>query len=679
MNLEDAQQRILALREEIRQRNYEYFVLDQSNISEAVRDSLKKELIALEKEFPQLITTDSPTQRVGSALSGRFQKIKHLTAKKSLQDVFSETEISQWSERAKKILPNHQFKYICELKIDGLNITLHYQQGQLIRAITRGNGKEGEDVTHTVKTIESIPLKLQQPLDIEVSGEVFISNSTFNDINNQQRQADKPEFVNSRNAAAGTIRQLDPNVAASRKLEIFIYSLGKNNLPNEPKTHQERLQLLNDIGFRTNPHSQLCTSLQEVFNFCQHWTTDRNNLDYQIDGIVIKVNDATAQKDLGYTAKYPRYAAAFKFPAEQATSKIEDIIISVGRTGALTPVAVLTPTFVDGSTVSRATLHNEDEIKRKDIRIGDTVIIQKAGDIIPEVVEVLTGLRTGTEEPFLFPQECPVCSSPVVRPEQEAAYRCSNPNCYAIEKEKICHFVAKGALNIDGLGEKVAVQLLDNGLIANVSDIFTLTAEDFLRLDLFKEKRAQKLTSAIEKAKATTVPRLIFGLGIRYVGEKTAHDFAEYLFHHFQPNPQITPQELLDLTTQLSLEQILNIEGIGAKVGESIYAWSQDIHSQELIAKLTGLGLQLEFEIIERQETLLSGKKCVVTGTLQTMPRQQAKEKIKAAGGKVQSSISSSTDFLICGEKPGSKLKKAQDLGVKVLNETEFIEYLSAK
>lgn len=678
MDQAEAKNRIEKLRDEIRQRNYDYFVLDKSNVSEAVRDSLKRELIQLEQQFPELITPDSPTQRVGSTLSGKFDKIKHLTPKKSLQDVFSEEEIIQWHERLNRILPQAKFDFVCELKIDGLNITLRYVAGKLQKAVTRGNGREGEDVTHTIRTIESIPLQLTEPVDAEISGEVFFTKKAFEQVNKSQESADQEPFVNARNAAAGTVRQLDPQIAADRKLEGFFYSLHKNSLSNPPQTQEEILKTIKSLGLRTEPDFKHCKNIDEVIEFCHSWISKRDNLDYEIDGIVIKVNDLSQQKDLGFTAKYPRYAAAFKFPAEQATAKIEDIIISVGRTGTLTPVAVLTPTLVANTTVSRATLHNEDEINRKDIRIGDTVIIQKAGDIIPEVVEVLPNMRTGSEKKFKFPESCPVCDSPVERVEGVAAYRCTNPNCFAVEQQSFFHFISKTALDIDGLGPKVVTQLLENNLISDIADLFTLEKEDFLSLELFKEKRAQNAIDSIKNSKTTTPSRFIYGLGIRYVGEKTAQDFSDYLRHKFyKSKSQTNPEELLESILKLDLETILNVEGIGEKVGESIHSWFNTQSHQDLLKKLSKVGIVLEFPAVANQNTPFSGKNCVITGTLETMPRQQAKERLKSAGGKIQSSVSAHTDFLICGEKAGSKLKKAQELGVKILYENDFLELIN--
>ncbi len=478
--------RIEKLKDKIRELNYEYFVLDKSEVSEAVRDSLKAELRKLEEEFPDLITTDSPTQRVGSVLDSKFAKVRHLTAKKSLQDAFSEEEVRDWFERISKVIDPEKIHYVCELKIDGLNVTLHYEKGRLVRAITRGDGEEGEDITHTIRTIESVPLTLGKPIDAEVSGEVYLSKADFQKITEDQKRKGGEIFANPRNAAAGSVRQLDPKVAAERNLSAFFYELGKNNLERPPKTQHEVLEFLQELGLRVNREYRYFGSIEDVINFLAVWHEKRDKLGYEIDGIVIKVDDKDQQQALGFTAKAPRFAIAYKFPAAQSTTKILDIHVQVGRTGALTPVAVLQPVKVAGSTISRATLHNEDEIKRKDVRIGDTVIIQKAGDVIPEVVEVLKDLRTGHEHVFHFPKKCPVCGSKAKRKEGESAYRCTNPDCFAQDRERFIHFVA--AFGMDGLGEKIVNQLIENQMVDDPADIFTLTKDDFFESALIQRQ-----------------------------------------------------------------------------------------------------------------------------------------------------------------------------------------------
>lgn len=666
--------RINKLRQKINDLNYKYFVLDETEVEESVRDALKKELIELENAYPEFVTPDSPTQRVGSALSGRFRKIKHKTPKKSLADVFSFEEITEWQTRISKLVSD-PIEFVTELKIDGLNITLQYEKGELITAVTRGNGVEGEDVTHTVKTIESIPLKLREQVDIEVSGEVFMPKESFQKLNELQHKNGLPLFANPRNAAAGSVRQLDPSVSAARNLEMFFYSIDKNSL-GEISSQEETLQTFQNLGLKICSHYKKCKNIGEVIDFCEYWQKHRDDLPFEIDGVVIKVNSFDQQKKMGYTAKAPRYAVAYKFPAIQTTSRILDIILQVGRTGAITPVAIMTPTLVAGSTVSRATLHNEDEIRKKDIRIGDTVIIQKAGDIIPEVVEVLKDLRTGAEIKFEFPKKCPVCESPIEKAEGEAAYRCTNKNCYAIEREQMIHFVSKKGFDIEGFGEKVVIQLLDEGLIQEPPDIFYLQEGDLLTLDLFKEKRAKNLLSAIEKSKNIPLDRFLFSLGIRYLGEQGSYDFAKYLINHFQgDNKNFCITDLLELMNQITLEDIMQIDGVGEKSGQSIYSYFHEQKTTILLEKLQQAGVKLQAENLI-QTGSLSGKSFVLTGTLSTMTRDQAKQLIKSKGGKVHSSITKDTDYLIAGTSAGSKLKKAQELGVEVMDEVTFTTIL---
>lgn len=666
LDRDQAKARIEKLREEIRKRNYEYFVLDQSNVSEAVRDSLKKELIALETEFPEFVAPDSPTQRVGSALSGRFEKVAHKTRKWSLQDAFSEEEVHDWGKRLERLTPGEEMNFVCELKIDGLNVTLWYEKGDLVKAITRGNGKEGEDVTHTIRTIKSVPLKLQEPVDLEVSGEVFMSKASFKKISE--------EFANPRNAAAGAIRQLDPQVAADRELDLFFYAMGENNLKNSPKNQVELFAATKRLGLKANNKFEQKNNIEEVVKFCHTWTEKRHDLPYEIDGIVIKVNDFAARRKMGYTGKAPRYAIAYKFPAEQATSKVLDITIQVGRTGALTPVAHLEPTLVDGSTVSRATLHNEDEIKRKDVQIGDTVIIQKAGDIIPEVVEVLKDLRSGNEKTFTFPKECPICGGPVERPEGEAVTRCVNPECYAITRRSLMHFVSRATMNIDGLGDKIIDQLLGEGLVSDVADIFTLTTKDLLDLELFQEKRAENVITSIETAKEVELQRLLFALGIRHVGEQA----SELVAHHLEQKNSSMWLEVGDIGPvgqSISQEEWAEIEGIGGIVAQSLHEWFHNPKNRELLKKLEMNGLKLKERPESHVEKVFADKTFVLTGTL-SIAREEAKKMIKERGGHVSSSISKKTDYVLAGDNPGSKSDKAEKLDVSVLDEETFRKML---
>jgi len=659
--LHDAAPRIEKLRAKIRELNYQYFVLDESPVSEAVRDSLKRELIELETAFPDLITPDSPTQRVGSVLSGRFAKVQHKSRKWSLKDAFSGEELQEWAERLDRFLPGEVFEFVCELKIDGLNVTVWYEEGKLVKAVTRGNGREGEDITHTIRTIKSLPLVLREPVTMEVSGEVFMPKASFDRI--------KEEFANPRNAAAGTVRQLDPQVAESRDLDIFFYSLGENNLDDPPQSQTGVLETLQRVGLKVNTQFGAVKTIEEVIEFCESWTETRKDQGYEIDGVVVKVDSKAQNQALGYTGKAPRYAIAYKFPAEQATSRVLDIVIQVGRTGALTPVAHLEPTFVDGSTVSRATLHNQDEIERKDVRIGDTVIIQKAGDIIPEVVEVMTDLRTGDEQKFIFPKVCPVCEGMVERPEGEAVARCTNPRCFAIERERLIHFVSKGALNIDGLGEKIIDQLLEAELVADPADFFTLTKDDFLLLELFKEKRAHKVVEAIAAARTTTLPRFLFGLGIRHVGEQSSELIAQYL------GEEQTLIQIGEKARAVTLEEWADIDGIGEIVAQSLYDWFNHDDHQHLLEKLQKNGLIIGAPQNGRISQRLDGKTFVITGTLSTS-RDYFKDLIKRHGGHVSGSVSAKTNYLLAGENAGSKREKATELGVPILEENAFYEMI---
>jgi DNA ligase (NAD+) len=675
MDKVEAKERIEKLREKIKELNYQYFVLDRSEVSEAVRDSLKQELKTLEERFPEFITPDSPTQRVGSVLSARFAKVKHLTPKKSLQDAFSPEEVREWAERIAKLVPGQRIHYVCELKIDGLNLTLHYKNGKYVRALTRGNGVEGEDITHTVRTIEAVPLELSDPVDLEVSGEVYISKAAFQKMNEDQKRQGEELFANPRNAAAGTVRQLDPSITASRNLSVYLYELGQNNLNPQPKSQQQVLEKLQDLGLRVNREYRVYENIEGVLGFLETWQKKRTELPYEIDGVVIKVNDRTQHQIMGFTAKAPRFAVAYKFPAEQAATQVLDILVQVGRTGAITPVAILRPVKVAGSTISRATLHNEDEIRRKDVRIGDTVILQKAGDVIPEVVEVLKDLRIGQEKEFYFPKICPSCGSSIERVEGEAAYRCTNRQCFAQDRERFIHFAS--VLDIDGLGEKVIDQLLENQLVEDPADLFTLTKGDLLQLPLFKDKRAENILNALEKAKNVTLDRLLFALGIRHVGEETAIELAHFIESERDHKPLTIPELILQ-SHHFTPEKLAEIEGFGEKIAEEIFSWFHTERNIEFLKKLDRVGVKLLHDGKERSD-LLQGKSFVITGTLQSMSREQAKELIRNHGGKTQSAVSQNTNFLVCGENPGSKLKEAQKLGVKVMDEKEFLGLVVVK
>ncbi|MFA5351990.1 MAG: NAD-dependent DNA ligase LigA [Candidatus Gracilibacteria bacterium] len=696
MDKRQASERISKLKKWLKEWNQEYFAgSNNPAVSEEARNNLKRELEDLEKQFPEFITPDSPTQRVGIPLSGKLPKLAHKSRKMSLGDVFTFAELQEWEERILKFIPSEKVEYFCELKIDGLNVALWYEKGELTRALTRGDGVVGEDITHAIRTIHSIPLHLKKAISCEVSGEVFMPKAAFEKLNqNLKKQneellsAGKKEiqlFANPRNAAAGSVRQLNPEIAASRDLAMFFYAMGEfraeETKVSQPKTQQELLQLMSDLGLPVSTYHKLVTNLGDAEKLYKTWEKKREELPFDIDGVVVKVNDFSQQTRMGNTAKSPRGMIAYKFPALQVSTVVEAIEIQVGRTGVLTPVAHLRPVAVAGSIVSRATLHNADEIARKDVRVGDTVIIQKAGDIIPEVVSVITELREKHSKKFQFPTHCPICNSLAVKAEGEVALRCSNPSCAAIHQENFIHFVGKSALDIDGLGEKVIEALLEANLIEDAADIFTLTEGDLSQLPLFKEKRVVNLLEAIEKAKKVKLARLIFGLGIRFVGEVSAGDIAKEFQSH-QPSPfglrpagqHFTLSEFLEFAKAKTEAQWSEIEGIGEKVAESLVEWFHSKANQDLLKRLENVGIQLLPEEVAVQK--LGGKIFVVTGTLEKYSRQGIKDMIKKYGGKVASTISANTDFLVAGESAGSKLKKAEELGVRVISEGEFEKLL---
>lgn len=671
MNENEAKTRIELLRKKIWNLNYKYFILDQSEVDESVRDSLKMELIELENQYPKFVTPDSPTQRVGAPLSGRFEKVKHKTPKKSLSDVFSEEGIQEWYQRISK-LTSEKIEFITELKIDGLNITVQYEKGIYTRAITRGDGAFGEDVSHSVKTIQSIPLKLNEEVDVEVSGEVFMPKKSFQKLNEQGF-----DLKNPRNAAAGSVRQLDPQITADRNLDMFFYHIDQNSLQNKVKSQQLALLTLKTLGLQVCPYFKKHESIESVIKFCHDWKEKRDSLPYEIDGIVIKVNDFAMQEQMGFTSKSPRYAVAYKFPASKVSTQILDVIFQVGRLGTITPVAVMKPTLVAGSTVSRATLHNEDEINKKDIRIFDTVIIQKAGDVIPEVVEVIKDLRTGIEKKIQFPKKCPVCGHAILRQEGESAYRCTNKSCYAQEREKMIHFTSKKGFDIDSLGEKVMTLLIDAGLVQSPVDIFYLKKDDLLTLDFFKAKKADNLLQAIEKAKKITLDRFLFALGIRYLGEQASFDLAKSAVQASQSKGNFDLSTFLKVITGFTLEEIKNIDGIGDKSGEMIFNWFGDEKNQKLLLDLHHAGIRLNIENF-KSEGSLNNKSFVLTGSLSTITRDQAKNLIKKHGGKINSTVTKDTNYIIAGESPGSKLKKAQELEISIISEEQFLKMLKS-
>mgnify|MGYP004003229645 CR=1 FL=1 len=682
MTKSEVKNRIEKLKKEINYHSYFYHVLDEPKISDAIWDSLKKELFDLEQKFPEFITSDSPTQRVGGKPLPKFEKVEHVVRQWSFQDIFERKELDDFLARVKKMLEKKGIKddskYTCELKIDGVHIVLIYEKGILVRALTRGDGKVGEDVTQNIKTIKSIPLHLRKDVSVVVEGEIWMSDKAFKKLNKKRIKNKEAEFANPRNAAAGSIRQLDSKVTASRELDCYLYDLSKiieTESLQKPKNQFEELEFLRKIGFKVNNHHKLCQSAEEIIKFWKYWKDHKDKENYWIDGVVIKLNNCEYQKILGHTGKAPRSAIAFKFPAEQAITQVEDIVVQVGRTGALTPVAHLQPIKVAGSVISRATLHNEDEVKKKDVRIGDTVIIQKAGDVIPEVVEPIKNLRSGKEKKFQMPKICPVCSSATFRKDGEAATYCSNKNCYAQDKQKLIHFVSKKGLNIDGFGKKIVEQLLEEGLIQDFSDIFELKKGDLKLLERFAEKSADNLIQAIEESKNIDLAKFLFALGIRYVGEETAVLLSQQILN----KSQITILQTIKHFSGMSQEDFREIEGIGEKVAESLYEYFHNEKSLEQLEKLDELGIKFIVKKISQEKSKLQGKIFVLTGTMKSLTREQAKDKIRLLNGNISSSISKKTDYLVAGEKAGSKLEKAKSLGVEIVDEKEFLELIKEK
>uniref|UniRef100_UPI0035E3C41D NAD-dependent DNA ligase LigA n=1 Tax=Anaerospora hongkongensis TaxID=244830 RepID=UPI0035E3C41D len=649
------------LRRLLHYHSHRYYVLDAPEIADAEFDRLYLRLVKLEQAYPDLITADSPTQRVGGTPAEGFERVAHSVPMLSLANAFSAEDLLAFDTRVKSGLDGEPLEYVVELKIDGLAINLVYEAGRLLRAATRGDGTEGEDVTTNVRTIKAVPLVLngQVPPVMEVRGEAYMPRPAFDRLNEERLQAGEALLANPRNAAAGSLRQLDPKVTAARTLDIFVYGMGARE-ELTVGTHEQTLRFLQELGFKVNPHFKVFKTIEEVIDHCESWAEKRVDLPYDIDGLVIKVNSLAGQRRLGSTAKDPRWAIAFKFPAEQATTIVEDIVVRVGRTGVLTPTAVLRPVRLAGSTVSRATLHNEDYIREKDIKIGDTVIIHKAGEIIPEVISVVFSRRTGEEQSFTIPEICPECGSLVLRIPGESAHKCINSACPAQLREGIIHFVSRDAMNIDGLGQAVVTSLVDAGLIADAADLYTLTAEQVVKLERMGPKSAQNLINAIAVSKQAGLSRLLFGLGIRFVGAKAAATLAR----HFGD---------IDLLRQAAEEDLTALDEIGPRIAESVVEYFARPETEQLLTKLAAAGVKLTEEKRRTTEGLpLSGKTFVLTGTLPTLTRSDAAALIESKGGKVASSVSKKTDYVVAGEEAGSKLDKAQQLGITVLNEQEL-------
>lgn len=658
-------ERLNEIKKLLNEYNYQYYVLDNPTVSDQEYDRLMQELQSIETKHPEWLTSDSPSQRVGGQVLDSFTKITHERMMLSLGNVFNEDELIAFDEKIQEVYP--QVEYVCELKIDGLAVSLVYADGHLEYGATRGDGTIGEDITHNVKTIKSIPLSIDYDGDFEVRGEIYMPKNSFNELNQQREKNGEPLFANPRNAAAGSVRQLDSSIAAKRKLDAFLYMV-PTATDVGCTTHKEALDYIKKLGFKTNPMTRVCSSIQEVWNFIEEMTEKRNTLPYEIDGIVIKVNNLEQQERLGYTAKVPKWAIAYKFPAEEVVTKLKDIIFTIGRTGQITPNAVLEPVRVAGSTVQRATLHNEDNVKNKDIRVGDYVVVRKAGDVIPEVVRSLKERRNGTEKEFEMIDECPYCHSKLVRKENEAAYYCLNEQCDSKKIERIIHFASRDAMNIEGLGEKIIEQFYNLGFIKCIEDIYDLYRHKHEIMDIegFGQKSMDNLINAIEKSKNNSMEKVLFGLGIKGIGAKMADNLSK-VFKNMD--------NLLNATDS----QFIAIKDVGETIVDSINRFRNDPDSMSLIMNLKAIGLNMDYlkDTSLLQESIFNGKTVCVTGTLELMTRKEIKEYLARLGANVTGSVSKKTDYLICGRDAGSKLEKANQLGVVVLSEEEFKEEVS--
>ena len=686
MTKQEIKQRIEKLKVLINKYRYHRLVLDKPIIGESVEDSLKKELFDLEQEFPDLVTPDSPTQRVAGRPLEKFEKFTHPQKMLSFNDAFSREDMEDWQERMLRTLgfkvpeaglARQSFAeqklggYYCELKIDGLAVELVYKNGILKVGATRGDGTIGENVTQNLKTVEAIPLSLksqipnpksqtnpkpQIPKELVVRGEVFLSKKEFEKVNKEQKKKNGAVYANPRNLAAGSIRQLDPAITAERRLDSFAYSLVTDL---GQKVHEEEHKILKELGFKTNPHNKYCKNLKEVQEFKDYWEKRRENLNYEIDGIVVILTDNKMFAKLGVVGKAPRAAIAYKFSPRESTTKVKDIIVSVGRTGVLTPVAVLEPVKIGGTTVSRATLHNEDEIRRLDVRVGDTVVVGRAGDVIPDVKKVLKELRTGRERIFHFPARCPVCGGPVKRVEGEAAHKCVNKNCPAIKRRAIYHFVSKGAMDIEEIGPKTIDQLIDAGLLKDTADFYLLKKEDLLNLERFAEKSAENAVNAVQSRKKIPLDRFIFALGIPHVGSETALDLARNF-------------GTLEKLGRAEEEDLRKIKDVGGVVAKSIYEWFRREYNQKLLEKFEKVGVRALKQETSEKSSKLKGLTFVFTGSLDTLTRERAEEMVRENGGDVSSSVGKETDYVVAGEESGFKYDKAKKLGIKIISEDDF-------
>jgi DNA ligase (NAD+) len=669
-NEDKTRQRVDELRPLINYHNHRYYVLDSPEISDAEYDQLMQELKRLEAEHPELVTPDSPTQRVGAAPVEAFGVVEHRIPLLSLANAFSDEDLMAWYKRALNLLEGQHFDLVCEIKMDGLAIALTYVNGQFVTGATRGDGFRGEDVTQNLRTVRSIPLSVPKdaPPQFEVRGEVYLSKAGFKKLNEERAKEGLPLFANPRNAGAGSVRQLDPRITAQRPLDIYVYALGYAEGKTVPETHWERMEHLKSLGFRINPHNKLCKTIEEAEAYHQEWQEKRESLPYETDGIVVKANSIAFQDRLGFVAREPRWAIAYKFPAIQATTRLEDIGINVGRTGSLNPYAILEPVSIGGVTVSRAAMHNEDYIRSKAIRIGDVVVVQRAGDVIPEIVEPIVSRRTGNERIFSMPSRCPVCGAEVIKPEGEAMHRCTNAACPAQALEKLKHFVSRGAMDIDGVGEKLCAALfearLENGerLVKDVGDFYSLKdkKEQLIKMERMAEKSVSNILDSIEKSKKRPLARVIFALGIVHVGEETAELLASQ-FHS------------IDELANATQEKLLSIPSIGPKIAESIVAFFRQEGNKHIIDKLKEANvIKLEEAPPKPRDLPLTGQEFVLTGKLESFTRQEAKARIKALGGAVGSSVTKKTNYVVVGADPGSKRDKTLSLGIRLLTEVEF-------
>jgi len=655
----DVSSRIDKLRETLRHHEYLYYVLDQPKLTDAEYDALMRELRDLEARHPELLTPDSPTQRVGGKAREGFVKVAHSSPMLSLDNALDAGELRDFDRRVRELLRGAEFLYVTELKLDGLSMAAHFRGGQFIQAVTRGDGVLGEEVTENARTIRSLPLRVKTSLPrFEVRGETVMNRRAFERLNADREERGLPRFANPRNAAAGSLRLLEPAITASRRLDYYTYSLQVDGAPVFSR-HWETLEELDRMGFKVNVSRKLCRNVEEVLTFCAEWEAKREHLPYEIDGVVVKVDSIAQQEQLGFTARAPRWAIAYKYPARQALTTVENIDVQVGRTGALTPVAHLKPVEVSGVTVSRATLHNEDEIERLGLQIGDTVVIERSGDVIPRVVRVQE--QGSYRKPFHMPATCPVCGGRVVREEAEAATRCINTNCPARLKESILHFAARGVMNIDGLGDALVDQLVDRGMVRNVADIYSLTLDQLISLERMGAKSAGNLIANIEKSKQNPLPRVLTALGMRFVGERTAVFLAEAFGS-------------LDRIAQASVEELQRSEEVGPKVAESVCQFFREPRNRELVERLREAGLNFEYQTRRKKGGPLQGLTFVLTGTLPTLTREEAARTIEAAGGKVSGSVSRKTSYVVAGEEAGSKLDKARGFGVKVIDERRLLE-----